>query len=174
VKGFVNDPADLFTPPRADRQWRYIVMHHSAHDTGSFAQIDRDHRERLGTAGCGYHFVVGNGSQSPDGQIEVATRWSEQKAGQHCRDSKLPEINEYGIGICLIGDLDNGQPSERQVAATRALVTYLQDRYGIPKENVVTHDRASRTATSCPGRNFPSQAVLATGRGNSSRQLASN
>lgn len=165
VQAYVNDPADLFTPPRADRAWRYIVLHHSAHPTGSFAQIDRDHRERLGTAGCGYHFVVGNGSDSPDGQVEVATRWSEQKAGQHCRDSRLPEINEYGIGICLVGDFDASAPSDRQAAATRALVAYLQARYDIPSDRIITHDRAARTATSCPGRNFSAQAVLGESKG---------
>jgi N-acetyl-anhydromuramyl-L-alanine amidase AmpD len=140
-------------------------LHHSAHPTGSFSQIDRDHRERLGTAGCGYHFVVGNGTQSPDGQVEVATRWSDQRAGQHCRDSRIADINDYGIGVCLIGDFDNTAPSERQIAATRALVAYLQDRYGIPNENVVTHDRAARTATTCPGRNFPGDAIAPRGSG---------
>ncbi len=165
VQAFVNDPADLFTPPRADRAWRYIVLHHSAHPSGGFAQIDRDHRERLGTAGCGYHFVVGNGTDSPDGQVEVATRWSDQKGGQHCRDSRLPEINEYGIGICLIGDFDAAAPSERQAAATKALVAYLQARYNIPDDRVVTHDRAARTATTCPGRNFSAATMLGKDRG---------
>jgi hypothetical protein len=165
VQAFVNDPADLFTPPRADRPWRYIVIHHSADPVGSFAQIDRDHRKRLGTAGCGYHFVIGNGSQSPDGQVEVATRWSEQRAGQHCRDSRLLDINDYGIGICLVGDFDNTAPSERQLAATRALVAYLQVRYDIPAQNVVTHNLAARTPTTCPGRNLDAKAIRASAPG---------
>ncbi len=161
VQAYVNDTQDLFTPPRADRPWRYIVIHHSAHAEGSLAQLDRDHRERLGTAGCGYHFVVGNGSESPDGTVEVAQRWSEQKAGAHCRDSQAPEANDYGIGICLVGNLDDAPPTDRQVAAARALVAYLQDRYAIPAPNVQIHSHLARTATSCPGRHFPTQAILA-------------
>lgn len=160
VQAFANDPQDLFTPPRADRPWRYIVLHHSAHAEGSLAQLDRDHRERLGTAGCGYHFVIGNGSQSPDGQVEVALRWSEQKPGAHCRDSRIPEINEDGIGICFVGNLDQEAPTDRQVAAARALVAYLQDRYAIPASNVQAHSHVAKTATSCPGRLLPIQTVL--------------
>jgi N-acetyl-anhydromuramyl-L-alanine amidase AmpD len=160
VQAYVNEPADLFTPPRADRPWRYIVLHHSAHASGSLRQIDRDHRERLGTAGCGYHFVIGNGSDSPDGQVEVATRWSKQEAGQHCRDSRVADINDYGIGICLVGNLDASPPTPRQVEAAKALISYLQDRYGIASVNVVTHDLIARTATACPGKHFPTQALL--------------
>jgi N-acetyl-anhydromuramyl-L-alanine amidase AmpD len=161
VAGFVNDPADLFNPPKADRTWRYIVLHHSAHETGSYAQIDREHRERLGTQGCGYHFVIGNGSGSPDGQVEVATRWSDQMGGAHCRDAKSPEMNEYGIGICLIGDLEKKPPTARQVEATRTLISYLQARYDIPAEDIGTHRDFSGTKTACPGDHFP-MAILET------------
>ncbi len=160
VQAYVNDPNDLFTPPRADRPWRYIVLHHSAHDRGSYAQIDREHRERLGTAGCGYHFVIGNGTESTDGLIEVAQRWSEQKAGAHCRDGKVADLNDYGIGICLIGDLDQSAPTPRQLEAARALVAYLQERYDIPARNVQTHAHVAKTATACPGRNLPLEAIL--------------
>jgi hypothetical protein len=161
LEASTNDPDDLFAPPRADRPWRYVVLHHSAHAEGGLGQIDREHREELGTQGCGYHFVIGNGTESPDGLVEVAARWAEQKPGAHCRDSLVPEANEYGIGICLGGDLDAGPPTPKQVAAAQALVAYLQDRYAIPSENVRAHAGVAKTATSCPGRYFPAQAILA-------------
>jgi hypothetical protein len=160
VQPFVNDPNDLFLPPKADRPWRYIVLHHSAHSTGNYAQIDREHRQVLGWQGCGYHFVVGNGSGSPDGQIEVAQRWAEQKGGAHCRNGKTPEINEYGVGICLIGNFDESPPTPRQVEATRALVAYLSDRYHIPSDRVGTHALLASGPTACPGKNFPTTAIL--------------
>ena len=99
VRPYVNDADDLFQPPKADRPWKFVVVHHSANPTGSYDQIDRDHRQIQGWDGCGYHFVIGNGTDSPDGQIEVARRWSNQKHGLHCRNGKTPEVNEYGIGI---------------------------------------------------------------------------
>lgn len=161
LQAYVNDPADLYTPPRADRPWRYVVLHHSAHEAGSLAQIDRDHRDRLGTAGCGYHFVIGNGTESPDGQIEVAERWSMQKAGAHCRDSKASDMNDYGIGICFVGNIDNTPPTPKQLEAARNLIAYLQDRYEIASSNVVVHDHVAQTATTCPGKQFPTRELLA-------------
>jgi hypothetical protein len=168
VRPFVNDPADLFAPPKADRPWKYIVLHHSASPSGGYASIDAEHRKRLGWNGCGYHFVVGNGTESPDGRIEVAQRWVNQKLGVHCRDGKHPDINEYGIGICLVGDLDKSPPTDRQVAAARALVAYLEDRYQIAAGHTETHAHLAATPTSCPGRLFPTQAIL----GNPSKGLA--
>jgi hypothetical protein len=162
VEPFVNDPQDLFGPPKADRPWRYIVLHHSDHATGGYAQIDREHRQVRGWNGCGYHFVIGNGTESPDGQIEVAQRWSEQKAGAHCRDGKVPDINEYGIGICLVGDFDAAPPTARQIEAARALVGYLQDRYAIPSDRVGTHALLASNPTACPGKHFPAAAILGT------------
>ena len=87
--------------------------------------VDRDHRERLGTQGCGYHFIIGNGSESPDGRVEIASRWLNQKAGAHCRDARTPDANDYGIGVCLIGDFDESAPSARQVEAARAMFPRL-------------------------------------------------
>jgi hypothetical protein len=160
VQPYVNDPDDLFLPPKADRPWRYIVLHHSAHATGSYNQIDQEHRKNLGTLGCGYHFVIGNGTDSPDGQIEVARRWSDQRGGAHCRNAKLPDVNDYGIGICLIGDLDHSPPTPKQIEAAHALVSYLRDRYQIPEDRIGTHAAIAQVSTACPGRNFPIEAIL--------------
>ncbi len=156
---FVEEPNDLFLPPKADRPWRYIVVHHSDHATGSYAQIDKDHRDQLGTKGCGYHFVIGNGSESQDGKVEVAERWLDQKAGAHCRDSTVSDANDYGIGICLIGDLDETAPTSKQVDATQALIAYLRDRYEIPADRVVSHSAIAQTPTTCPGSKFSMDSV---------------
>jgi N-acetyl-anhydromuramyl-L-alanine amidase AmpD len=157
---YTNNPDDLFAPPKADRPWKYVVLHHSAGASGSYETIDREHRKRLGWDGCGYHFVIGNGHGSPDGQIEVARRWSEQKQGIHCRNGKNPDVSEYSVGICLIGDLDENPPTPRQVAAAQALVAYLGVRYRIPDDHIGTHAHLARTPTDCPGKHFPAQAIL--------------
>ncbi|HEU5117939.1 MAG TPA: peptidoglycan recognition family protein, partial [Isosphaeraceae bacterium] len=157
----VNDPVDLFTPPRAERPWRFVVLHHSAEASGSLASLDDESREQLGTHDCAYHFVIGNGTDSPDGQIEVARRWSQQRTGAHARDSEIPDANEYGIGICLVGDLDQQAPTAKQVESARVLVTYLQERYNIPASHVRTHaDLAVNSRSDCPGRLFPKQAIV--------------
>jgi N-acetyl-anhydromuramyl-L-alanine amidase AmpD len=153
---------ELFYPNKADRPWKYIVLHHSAHPAGNYDQIDAEHRKVLGYDGCGYHFVIGNGTGSSDGKIEVAQRWINQKHGVHCRNAKNTEIDEYGIGICFVGDLDKEPPTPRQVAAAKALIAYLSPRYSIPRARVETHAHLAATPTVCPGKHFPSQAILAS------------
>jgi hypothetical protein len=160
VAPFVNDPGDLFVPPKADRPWKYIVLHHSANPEGSYDQIDREHRKVLGWEGCGYHFIIGNGTGSPDGQIEVAKRWSDQRHGVHSRNGKHPDVNEYGIGICLVGDLDEAPPTPRQIAAAKALIAYLGTRYGVPADRIGTHADLAASPTACPGKYFPIRTVL--------------
>jgi N-acetyl-anhydromuramyl-L-alanine amidase AmpD len=166
LRQFVDESSanDLVYPNKADRPWRYIVLHHSATAGGNYDLIDGEHRKILGIDGCGYHFVIGNGSGSGDGQVEVASRWTNQKQGVHCRNARSHDVDEYGIGICLVGDFDQQQPTPRQIAAAQALIAYLSQRYKIPESRVETHAQLAATKTACPGKNFPSKSVLPTTR----------
>jgi hypothetical protein len=156
-----TDGSELFYPNKADRPWKYLVLHHSASAEGNIDRIDSEHRKVLGYDGCGYHFVIGNGTGSGDGQIEVARRWVNQKHGVHCRNAKNAEIDEYGIGICFVGDLDKEPPTPRQVAAAKSLVAYLSTRYRISPERVETHAHLAATPTVCPGKHFPTATFVA-------------
>ena len=151
-----SESNELFYPTKADRPWQYIVLHHSANASGNYDQIDGEHRKVLGYDGCGYHFVIGNGTGSDDGQIEVAQRWVKQKHGVHCRNAKTAEIDEYGIGICLIGDLDKEPPTPRQVAAAKALIAYLSSRYSHQPEPGRDPCPPGGHADCLPGALFPS------------------
>ena len=160
VRPFVNDPDDLFQPPKADRPWKFIVVHHSAQATGSYDQIDREHRKIQGWDGCGYHFVIGNGTGSPDGQVEVARRWSNQKHGLHCKSATNPDVNEYGIGICLIGNFDDAPPTPKQIAASKALVAYLAEQLQGPRRVGRHPFRAGRRREQLPREELPRGADL--------------
>ncbi len=139
------------------REWKYIVIHHSATASGCAAEFDKFHREKRGWEnGLGYHFVIGNGNGSRDGEIEIGNRWKNQLDGAH---AGVQEYNHYGIGICLVGNFNNSNPTSSQMAALTALVSYLQERCHIPAENVIMH-RHFRD-TECPGRNFPYYKLLA-------------
>jgi hypothetical protein len=137
-----------------------MVLHHSATESGSLASFDRDHRERNSWDECGYHFVIGNGTESGDGEIEVGSRWIKQKHGAHCKPPGHPEYNEQGIGICLAGNLDHYPPTSKQVEACRRLIRYLAEAYGIPHSRISTHGELHPEHTACPGRYFPLDAVL--------------
>jgi hypothetical protein len=162
LRPFIDDSTanDLMYPNKVDRPWRYIVLHHSASSNGSYDQIDAEHRKILGINGCGYHFVIGNGTGSRDGQIEVSQRWINQKQGAHTRNARTHDADEYGIGICLVGDFDQQPPSSKQIAATKALIDYLNKRYNIAPDGLRTHAHLAATATVCPGKYFPSEAML--------------
>jgi len=167
LRPFVDDSSanELIYPNKADRPWRYIVLHHSAAPEGNYDQIDREHRKILGFDGCGYHFVIGNGTGSDDGQIEIAQRWTNQKQGVHCRNARTHDVDEYGIGICMVGDFDQQPPTPRQVAAAKALVAYLSQRYSIAQSRVTTHVQLATTPTVCPGRYFPTESILPATKG---------
>jgi hypothetical protein len=130
--------------------WRYIVVHHSATATGSAAEFDKMHRAR-GWDELGYHFVIGNGTGSGDGQVEVGPRWRSQKWGAHTGHTPDNEYNNFGIGICLVGDFTDHMPTPAQLAALRSLTAYLAARYGIPVKNVIGHRDAPNATTQCPG-----------------------
>ncbi len=141
-----------WVPPAGERRWRFIVLHHSATSWGSAEEFDRIHRAR-GWDELGYHFVIGNGSGSADGCVEVGSRWGKQKHGAHCKVASHPEYNDFGIGVCLVGNFDETRPSEAQTASCAALVKFLMVRYRVPASRVYGHEQLK--ATACPGKHFP-------------------
>ncbi|UCE62241.1 MAG: N-acetylmuramoyl-L-alanine amidase [Phycisphaerales bacterium] len=141
-------PAGRKISPR----WTTIVIHHSATATGGAAEFDRYHRDANGWDELGYHFVIGNGTHTPDGYIEVGSRWHKQKHGAHCKTTGN-YYNEHGIGICLVGDFTKSEPTERQLASLQRLTGFLMHRCGIPPSRLTTH-AAVTGKTRCPGGNF--------------------
>lgn len=142
-------------PATEARAWRHIVLHHSASRGGDVDSIDAQHSQLTDAEGrrwrgIGYHFVIGNGQDMADGQVEATFRWHDQLPGAHAGKR---EYNEAGIGICLIGNFDEQAPTPRQLAACKQLVRELGTRYEIEPEQVVGHRDVK--ATACPGQHFP-------------------
>ncbi len=139
------------------RPWKYIVIHHTASDSGNAASIGKYHKEEKGwTNGLGYDFLIGNGNGSRDGQIEVGSRWNLQIDGAHAGN---PEYNKHGIGICLVGNFDNDYPTHQQFSSLLYLINYLQERCNIRKDKVILHKTFRKT--DCPGNHFPYDKLLA-------------
>jgi len=133
------------------REWKYIIIHHSATKTGNAAEFDKYHREtRRWKNGLGYHFVVGNGNGSGNGYIEIGDRWLQQQSGAHVG---INNYNRYGIGICMVGNFNEHYPSRAQMASMVVLVQYLQKQCNISTENILLHKDCK--TTDCPGKNFP-------------------
>jgi N-acetyl-anhydromuramyl-L-alanine amidase AmpD len=132
------------------RKWRYVVIHHSGTGEGSAAAFDRYHKAVKGFDDLGYHFVVGNGQGSADGEVEVSRRWKEQRVGAH---AGVTEYNERGIGICLVGDFERATPTGKQMASLRGLLAFLTKRFNILPSGVARH--SDLLPTGCPGADFP-------------------
>ena len=148
-------------PPRhleKRRQWRGIIVHHSASSYGCAEHEHKSHKAN-GWGGLGYHFVINNGVYRygygrPDGLVEVGYRWSRQNVGSHCRPKgdRSNYWNEHTIGICLIGDFEKTRPTQRQWASLVELIKFLQERYNIPPSQIQGHRDVK--PTKCPGKNF--------------------
>lgn len=142
----------------APGRWKYIVIHHSGVDEGTMKSMDRYHREeRRMENGLAYHFVIGNGRGMGDGEIGVSHRWRDQLNGGHLASETQ---NTYSIGICLVGNFDQRQPTVRQMQSLTALTRALMKRCKINSSAVRTHQQINVVRTRCPGRKFPTTTFL--------------
>jgi hypothetical protein len=147
-----NGPRD-WAPAIHPRPWKWIILHHSATPSGGARKFDADHRAR-GFDDLGYDFVIGNGTETANGQIEVGPRWHSQRIGAHTQDpSGANRFNEYGIGICYVGNFDITRPTQAQLNSSAKLVAYLMKTYHIPADHILRHRDCKHT--DCPGNNFP-------------------
>jgi len=147
---------------RLSSRWQWIVIHHSATLSGNAAVFDAYHqREKDMEYGLGYHFVIGNGNGSEDGQVEVSKRWREQLDGGHTagKDPKSGKPwNQIAIGICLVGDFEHFMPTARQIASLKALLNELLAMLPINEQNIKGHNEFRNT--DCPGRYLPVAEIV--------------
>lgn len=126
-----------------------IVLHHSASGLRTtYLDIHRWHLNN-GWAGIGYHYVI-----YPNGAVyRGRPEWA---AGAHAYQDAKHEANSDGIGVCLIGNFETGEPAEAQLASLVDLIQDIRVRYpGVP---VIGHNDVM--ATACPGKNFPLARLL--------------
>lgn len=141
-------------PKKNIHAWQTITVHHSATLKGGAKNFDRDHsRRKMG--GLFYHFVIGNGSYTSDGAVEVGWRWKKQ----------VKANRPYDIQICMVGDFSRQNMSEAQLSSLANLILVLQEQYGIPTNRVRRHKDIYGKHTECPGRNFPFDRLLTRLRG---------
>jgi N-acetylmuramoyl-L-alanine amidase. len=144
--------------PVQRRRWQFIVVHNSGTRQGNARVFDYYHRHvRRMQNGLAYHFVIGNGTSTGNGQIEVGDRWRRQINGGHVHSDYL---NNISLGICLVGDFNRDQPTRAQLESCEELIRYLRQRCGKTAggDIVVRPHREMnppRWPTDCPGDVFP-------------------
>jgi hypothetical protein len=136
-------------------RWRYIIIHNSGTRQGNARIFNNYHlKTRKMQNGLAYHFVIGNGNSSGDGEIEIGSRWTRQINGGHVASDYL---NNIALGICFVGDLNRDRPTAAQLAALEELVDYLRNRVGKIKGKpaaVRGHKQINPKPTDCPGDRF--------------------
>lgn len=141
------------------KRWKYIVAHHSAIERGNATSYGNTHKRRGMVNGLAYHFVIGNGVDSGDGEIEIGPRWRNQIRGGHVSDSS---VNEAGVGICLVGNLENHPMTAKQRRSFLLLVDYLREHCVAPDFTFTVHRWVDgRKHTLCPGKHFPYREMSA-------------
>jgi N-acetylmuramoyl-L-alanine amidase len=128
--------------------WSEIVVHHTfAPTVKNFMEkpdanfwltaIDNFHRAR-GWNGIGYHFVI-----TPDGLIYIGRKLNQ--VGAHTVGH-----NATGIGVCLLGNFDEEEPTAEQWISLKYLLAWLCYVFNIPVERIYFHRQfAPKT---CPGK----------------------
>ena len=151
--------AQIDRAPVTRGRWQYIVVHNSGTRQGNAAAFDYYHRHfRRMQNGLAYHFVIGNGTSTGNGQIEVGDRWRRQINGGHVHSDYL---NNIALGICLVGDFNRDQPTRAQLDCCEELIRYLRQRCGkfdnshYPIVKPHREINPPRWPTDCPGDVFP-------------------
>jgi hypothetical protein len=146
--------ASLFdtTPAPRPNAWTTIIIQNSGAPAGSADTLGKTH-EKIGLGGLGYHFVIGNGSGAPDGQIVAGFRWTRQVRGAF-PGGALDPPGRRTLSICLIGD-GNHPPTDAQLRQLVWLVRQLQGRFHIPADHILTPRLDPRTGR---GIAFPTAA----------------
>jgi hypothetical protein len=118
-----------------------VVIHHSALPlTDGPLQIQQKHMHDKGYADIGYHFVIDAAGQVYEGrQLDV-------------RGAHTGGHNTGTVGIVLLGNFEEAQPTVAQLASLKTLVASLAGQYGITY--LAGHRDFQPDETVCPGRNL--------------------
>lgn len=129
----------------------HIIIHHSVTPSLEWAHvldsINTSHKQRgfpRSKTGyyIGYHAMI-------DYKGEILTTRLDSEIGAH---AGVSDYNSKSIGVCLIGNFENSEPTAKQVHSLQNYITKYKDKYNIPKENVLYHGQIKPTA--CCGKNL--------------------
>ncbi|MCH2162936.1 MAG: peptidoglycan recognition protein family protein [Phycisphaerales bacterium] len=133
---------------------RHVTVHHDgmrpfwdASATAGATRLDLIRRGHLrrGWADIGYHFAIDRGG----------TSWACRPL--NWQGAHVEHCNEGNVGIVVLGNFEEQQPSRAQLLALRKLLGEVTTAYRIPAGNVRTHQEWPSAATACPGRHLQFQ-----------------
>lgn len=129
--------------PRGLLEINMVVVHHAA--TGWWVtpeSIRRYHSVSLGWPDIGYHFLVEH-----DGDIFYVGDIATIRAHAYAWNTET-------IGVCLVGNFDEGWPTPQQLHSTRMLIANIQWSLGWFVPIVGHSDLLMNRGTHCPGLTY--------------------
>lgn len=130
------------------RKINKIVVHHTGSRVlrgfDSPSLIRFRHKYFRGFEDIGYHYLIGNGILTRDGEVYNA------------RPVEIEGAHAYGhnkdsIGIALIGNFNFREPTEKQLNSLIELLAKNCRGYGLNEEDIYGHRELDNANTSCPG-----------------------
>jgi N-acetyl-anhydromuramyl-L-alanine amidase AmpD len=143
----------LYWPNR----WNYIVIHLSAGNYGNIEHLQKIHNQRQSKEpinAISYHYIIGNGNGMPDGDIASDKRKEYNLWGVHVSGNNFDK-NLRGLGICVIGNLENREMTPKQYQSLLKLTVKLAKEHNIDINNIQAHGKIEGESTKCPGKKFP-------------------
>lgn len=124
---------------------RRITLHHTDEypgmrnltDKQTIRSIAKYHRDRLGWADIGYHYLIGR-----DGLIY-------EGRPLHLQGAHTGGHNENNLGISMVGNFVHTLPSDKQLRSLKKLLTHLYRKYGLSSRQLFGH--RDFKPTECPG-----------------------
>jgi len=138
-----NPEGVLYYPNNLRSVLNTIVVHHSAYPYAGPKDVQNLHMDGRGFADVAYHFLIDSEGTIYEGR-ELNVR------GAHVQG-----FNTGSVGIVLLGNFNDEQPSEAQLSSLRSLVDYL--RYSYEIRYLAGHKDypdQSPDGTECPGENL--------------------
>jgi hypothetical protein len=138
-----NPEGILYYPSDLRGTLNTIVIHHSAFSQAGPAEIQGLHMDRRGYADVAYHFLIDSEGMIYEGR-EI-----------HVRGAHVQGFNTGSVGIVLMGNFNELEPTQAQIDGLKTLVDYLRYTYGI--RNLAGHKDypdQSPDGTDCPGDNL--------------------
>lgn len=137
-------------------QVNYLAIHHTAApDTQTPDEIANFHIQSNGWGGIGYHFLI-----SKQAVVYYVGDISTARAN-------VANLNEQVIGICLIGNFTDSEPTQKQIDSIRKLCQYLIDQPRLSNlksfDSLKGHKELPGQATPCPGDTWPIWKAKITG-----------
>ena len=126
---------------------RYVVVHHTEKEHCTIHQWHKDHSNRKGWLGFGYHYYIDQKT------CEIYEGRQRNEEGSH-----VEHYNDCTIGVCFDGDFSKNKIKDAQLRASVELIALLPLIYNAP---LLCHRDFPGVTKQCPGLEFPIEPLKA-------------